>query len=110
MADSTDYVVLKEVPFTGSFEELKALVEKGSGRIWVEVDGKVAADRNTDAIKKATKDWSDDDKRGNYAAPSARNFPVIPRDVTTKVVDEFGEPSTAGTRQRRKAPEAPAGE
>jgi hypothetical protein len=105
MADSTDYVVLKEVPFTGTVDELKALVEKGSGRIWVEIDGNVSAERNVDAIKKATDGWTDDDKRGNYAAPSQRNFPIIPRDIRTKVVDEFGEPSTAGTRRRSSAKE-----
>lgn len=103
MADSTDYVVLKEVPFTGTFDELKALVEKGSGRIWIEIDN-IAAERNTDAIKLATEGWTEDDKRGNYAAPSQRNFPVIPRDIRTKVVDEFGAPSTAGTRKRSPAP------
>lgn len=105
MADKTDYVVLKQVEDQAAIEEAAA----SGARVWVEVASSISADGNKDAITRSTSGWDDDKKRGNYAAPSARNFPVIPRDVTTKVIDEFGEPSTAGTRQRRKAPaEAPA--
>lgn len=101
----TDYVVLKQAAEKQEID--KALAD--GGRVWVEV-GTANAGSNTEAIAKATEGWTDEEKKGNYAAPSQRNFPVIPRDVRTKVVDEFGEPSTAGTRKPRASkPKEPAG-
>lgn len=98
MADETTYVVLKEAASEGEIDKAKA----AGKRIWVEID-EINAERNTEAVVKATSGWGDEEKGGNYAPVSRRNFPVIPRNLTTKVVDEFGVPSTTGSRPRKAA-------
>lgn len=96
MAD-TNYVVLKRV--TPQTAEEAAML---TGReLWLTVDESIAAKDNTDAIKAATKGMDTEEKKGTYAAPSVRNFPVIERDIRTEEVDSFGTPSTAGTRPRK---------
>lgn len=82
MADTTSYSVLKEVE-AGSIDDPKT-------KVFVPL-GTVDAQRGTDAIVKITKDQSAEEKNGNFAAPSTRNFPVIPRKVKVVEADEFGE-------------------
>lgn len=101
MAD-TDYVVLKQAEKQEQID--KALAE--GAKVWVEI-GTAPGAVNTEAIAKVTEGWTDEEKNGSYAAPSQRNFPVIPRALNTKVVDEFGAPSTAGTRTRRSTAKPP---
>lgn len=107
MAEKTDYVVLKDSD--GKPETISKALENGA-RVWIELESSVAADKNTEAITIATKAFSEEGKKGNYAAPSVRNFPIIPRMIRTEVVDEFGAPSTTGSRPRKPAPLTPSGQ
>jgi hypothetical protein len=98
----TEYVVLKQ----GDEEAVAKALAEGK-RVWVEIGAETAANGN-DAIVAATEGFGEEEKGGTYAAPAQRNFPVVPRNRTTKIVDEFGQASTVGTRQRR-SPAATAG-
>ena len=95
MAENTDYVVLKN---------RKAGHLDPDQEVWVPVTDKpVNASTNKEAIVKATEGASAEEKTGDFAAPSVRNFPVIPREVKTVEVDEFGESSTTGSRRMSDA-------
>lgn len=96
MAD-TNYVVLKRV----TADEVAALVANQGREFWLTVDESVEASGNVEAIKKATVGMGAEEKKGTYAAPSVRNFPVINRDIRTEEIDDFDAPSTAGTRPRK---------
>jgi hypothetical protein len=102
MAENTQYVVLKLV----TADEVAELANQGR-EFWLTIDDSVGATGNTEAIKAATKDMSAEEKKGTYAAPSVRNFPVLKRDIRTEEIDDFGTPSTAGTRPRTKPEPTP---
>lgn len=97
MAD-TNYTVLKE-------RVLKDLVEELSGdtKVFVPI-GNVDAGNGQAAIIKITEGKSTEEKNGDFAAPSTRNFPVIPRRVKMVEADSFGEQRLVNVRR----PAAPA--
>lgn len=99
----TNYTVLKERTLAELVDEANRGNIPQETVVFVPL-GTVDAERNTDAILKITDGQSVEARNGNFAAPSTRNFPVIPREVEMKESDSFGEPKSVSI----KAPAAPA--
>lgn len=97
MPDDKKYTVLKE--------RLAQDLPAGT-KVYVPL-GITEAANGKEAVVKITKDSTPEDKNGNFAAPSTRNFPVYPRKVKMVEADEFGEPTSP--RTAGSTPPAPKG-
>lgn len=101
----TNYTVLKERTLADLVDEANRGNLPQETIVFVPL-GTVDAERNTDAILKITEGQSVEVRNGNFAAPSTRNFPVIPREVEMKESDSFGEARSVNPSV--KAPATPA--
>lgn len=96
----TNYTVLKERTLADLIKEVQSEDSPLSSTTKVFVPlGSTEASNGQQAIIKVTAGKSAEEKNGDFAAPSTRNFPVYPRHVKMVEDDAFGQPrSVKGQR------------